>query len=124
VGQAPSSPKQSRANVDAVDTLLGLSSGSTAPAASGRRHTAGGMLVWPRTSMSVTQNVPPPLRRLLPDPLRSFEEWRRFTHEDLADMTPAARRWEAHRIRVAAALVDDDRSLPSWLLERLVRLAA
>jgi len=68
--------------------------------------------------------LPRLLRRLLPDPLTSFEGWRRFVGEDLVDATPAAKHFEAMRIRTAAALVDDPERVPRWLLERLDRLAS
>ena len=67
--------------------------------------------------------LPRLLRRLMPDPLQSFEGWQRFRHEDLADMTPAQKAWEAAQLRTAAALVEDVGCLPLWLLERLARLA-
>jgi hypothetical protein len=71
-----------------------------------------------------TKRLPLPLRRLLPDPLRCFEDLQRFTHVDLVAMTRAQRDWEALRIRTAAALVDDSNCVPTWLLGRLERLAA
>ncbi len=70
------------------------------------------------------QELPLQLRQLLPDPLRCFEGLQRFTHEDLRAMTPAQKAWEAQRIRTAAALVEDLDCVPTWLLERLGRLAA
>lgn len=72
-----------------------------------------------------TRPVPRVLRRLLPDPLRSSSDWERFTHEDLARLSPALRRAEAFRIRVALSLCprpDDD--VPDWILNRLARLEA
>jgi hypothetical protein len=71
-----------------------------------------------------TRRLPTLIRRLMPDPLRSFEDWQRFTGEDLADTTPADKAWEALRIRTAAALVDDPDRIPAWVYRRLAELAA
>jgi hypothetical protein len=71
-----------------------------------------------------TRQLPPELGRLVPDPLKSFEDLERFLHLDLVGKTPAARGWEASRIRTAAALVADSECIPIWLLDRLQRLAA
>jgi hypothetical protein len=71
------------------------------------------------------RKVPRLLRRLLPNPLRSIEEWVRFTHADLVQMAPAARRAEAFRIRVAVSLVEhSEDDVPDWLLDRIARLEA
>ncbi len=62
------------------------------------------------------------LRCLLPDPSR-HDGWRRYRHEDLGELSPSARRWEAQQIRVRAALVDEpDAQVPLWLIERLALL--
>ncbi len=41
--------------------------------------------------------------RVLPDPLKSYEAWERFTHRDLARMSPQQRAHERHRLVVAIA---------------------
>lgn len=70
-----------------------------------------------------SQKLPLPLRKQLPDPTRCFEDWQRFTHADLADMTPAMRRAESFRWKVAIAQVDLE-EVPDYVLERLRRLEA
>ena len=77
-----------------------------------------------RDPLQPSRLLPRLVRRLLPDPMRSYEDWRRFAGEDLADTTPAAKAFEALRIRTAAALLDDPDRIPAWLLRRLARLAA
>jgi hypothetical protein len=67
--------------------------------------------------------VPLPLRRLLPDPLRSLEQWQRFVHHDIDELSPAARNAEAFRLRVAIAQADEA-FVPQWPLERVSRLEA
>jgi hypothetical protein len=76
-----------------------------------------------RDPLRPTRRLPRLIDRLLPDPLKSYEQWQRFAGEDLVDATPAAKAFESLRIRTAAALVDDPDRLPHWLLNRLERLA-
>jgi hypothetical protein len=71
-----------------------------------------------------TRRLPLELRRLLPDPLKSDEDFERFAHADLAGKTAAQRAFEALQIRTAAALIPDADRVPTWLLTRLERLAA
>jgi hypothetical protein len=70
-----------------------------------------------------SQRLPLPLRKLLPDPMRCFEDLQRFSHADLAAMTPAMRRAEAFRWKVAIAQVEPD-EVPLYVLERVARLEA
>ncbi len=71
-----------------------------------------------------SRKLPRLLERRMPDPLRSWEEWRRFIGDDLADATPAQRRRERTQLAVAAALVDDPDRVPTWVLRRLEVLAS
>lgn len=71
-----------------------------------------------------SHKVPRLLRRLLPDPFSSLEGWERFTHEDLVVMTPAQRRAEAFRLRVAVSLCESEEDVPDWVLQRVARLEA
>ena len=69
------------------------------------------------------RRAPLPLRKLLPEPLRSLEEWERFVHADIAGMQPAIRSAEAFRLRIAIAQTDEE-CVPLWPLERVARLEA
>ncbi|HUY24773.1 MAG TPA: hypothetical protein VMV09_05650 [Candidatus Saccharimonadales bacterium] len=62
------------------------------------------------------------MRRLVPNPLRSWEEYQRSIHADLLSMSPALRHLEAARIRLA--LIWRGEIYSAWLLERLERLEA
>jgi len=70
-----------------------------------------------------TRKLPLPLRKLLPDPLRSLEDLQRFTHGDIAEMTTAARHAEAFRWRVVVSQIDAE-VVPAYVLERIARLEA
>ncbi len=65
--------------------------------------------------------VPLPIRKLLPRPLDSDAEWRRFVFEDVAAMSPTQREREAFRLKIAAAQVDAEQ-LPVWITTRIARL--
>jgi hypothetical protein len=69
-----------------------------------------------------SRRLPRLVARLLPDPMRSLEDWQRYAGSDLVDVTPAERAWEAFRLRTAAALIDDPDRIPPWLLGRLAAL--
>lgn len=68
-----------------------------------------------------SRRLPMRLCRLLPDPLQRHEDLRRFRHEDVASMSPAARGAESFRLKVAIAMVEPE-TVPTWFLERLGRL--
>ena len=70
-----------------------------------------------------SQRLPLPLRKLLPDPMRCFEDLQRLIHADVAGMTPAMRRAESFRWKVAIAQVEPD-EVPLYVLERIKRLEA
>jgi hypothetical protein len=74
-----------------------------------------------RPAMRPMQSLPLRLRRALPRPLRSLEDFERFEHSDLAYMDRGARRAESFRLRVLLAQIDPEQ-VPQWVLERLSRL--
>jgi len=76
-----------------------------------------------RDPLRPTRKLPLELRRLVPNPLSSFEDFERFMFTDLGAMTPAARRAEAFRCRVAIAQVEPD-VVPPWVLSRVAALEA
>jgi len=76
-----------------------------------------------RLQVSGLHRVPLPIRKLLPDPLRTIEDWDRFTHADLATMPLPERAAEAFRLRVAIASVEPER-VPLWAVDRLAQLDA
>jgi len=63
------------------------------------------------------------LQALLPEPMRSLDDWRRFACEDIGELSPAERRWESLRLRVAAAELEHQR-VPPWIFSRLTALEA
>ena len=67
--------------------------------------------------------LPRMLEQLLPRPLASVEELRRFTGDDVATMTPGACAHESLQLRMAAALVALD-DVPPWIPHRLLALDA
>ena len=65
------------------------------------------------------------VRGVLPHPARSLEDWRRFAHEDLLELSRRQLGWEAARIGHAlASYRRPDDEAPPWLLERLRLLRA
>lgn len=70
-----------------------------------------------------SHKLPLPIRRLLPDPERSLDDWRRLTCEDIEAMSPAERAAESFRWKVALAQVEADQ-VPGYVLRRLALLEA
>jgi hypothetical protein len=68
--------------------------------------------------MKPGQRPPRRLRKVLPDPLQSLEEYHRYVGADLAGMTPAARAHERARLLAGAAAVEYE-DVPVWLWARL-----
>jgi hypothetical protein len=77
-----------------------------------------------RDPLCPTKPLPRLLRRVIPDPLASYEDLRRFRHEDVPSMTRAQRDWESWRLRTSCALVEDIARVPHWVFTRLEVLAA
>ena len=73
--------------------------------------------------MFPARRLPTRLRLLLPEPFTTVEHYRRFKHEDIAELSPAERRWEALRLKTAAASLEYDQ-VPPWIFARLKALAA
>jgi len=69
------------------------------------------------------QELPLPLRKLLPDPIHGYDDHQRFVHADIEGMTAAARRAESFRLKVAVAQVESDQ-VPDYIIERIARLDA
>jgi len=67
------------------------------------------------------RKLPLPIRRLLPDPFRSVEDWQRLACEDIASMSPAERAADAFRWKVAIAQIEPDQ-VPAYVLKRLTLL--
>lgn len=109
MGQAPASPKQSSREPTQAEFV-------------GRAHIEGALTL--RDPTRPSRKLPRLVERLMPDPLRSLEDWQRYAGSDLVDASPASRAWEAARLRTAAALVDDPGRIPSWLLRRLEALGS
>lgn len=76
-----------------------------------------------RDPLELGRNLPAVLRKVLPEPLASFDDWKRFVHEDLDELSPAERRWEALRLKAAAARLEYEH-VPPWVFQRLGRLKA
>jgi hypothetical protein len=68
--------------------------------------------------------LPRMLGQLMPRPLVSIEELRRFTGDDVAELSARAARHEAWQLRVAVALLEDVDDVPLWAYRRLAALDA
>lgn len=62
--------------------------------------------------------VPGPLRRLLPDPMREAGR-QRFLHADVRHLSPLEVARELERLRIAVALVEDVDQVPVWVVTRV-----
>lgn len=58
------------------------------------------------------------LRKVQPDPLRSLEDFERFSGRDVAALTRQERAHEVRRLLAAAATVEFD-EVPAWLWSRV-----
>lgn len=54
----------------------------------------------------------------VPDPMRTYEEFRRFSHADLTGMDREALQIERARLRLCFLLQPEDEPLDAWLVER------
>lgn len=73
-------------------------------------------------SLNPSRALPGFLARLLPDPMRSLEDWQRYQHLDIEALGPADRSREAFALQQGLALLYDHRRAPRWALDRIARL--
>jgi hypothetical protein len=76
------------------------------------------------SSRTPARRLPRMLATLMPNPCESIEAFRRFRMLDIQDMTWAAARHEALRLRFAIALVAELEDVPAWVFKRLRALDA
>jgi hypothetical protein len=76
-----------------------------------------------RPARDPSRKLPLPLRRLMPEPMKSLDDWRRLTCEDIADMSKAERSAESFRWKVAVAMVEPD-DVPPYVPARIEALDA
>lgn len=88
------------------------------PNQDGDLFTAALSVMWPSGV-----GVPPQVTELLPRPTVSYEEWLRFTGEDLNFLSPQSMRNELTEIQAALGRERGYGTVP-WLTDRIARLRA
>jgi hypothetical protein len=106
VGPAPTSPKQSSRDEPSMAEYIG------------RAHIRAVMAL--RDPRRPARPTPRLIRRALPDPLASYEQWLRFSGQDVTTMSRTERAHERRQLLVAAALASDQVvDIPTWLWSRV-----